>query len=296
MRRAPGDAAPARPTGVRPRSVLAGVVAGVREGLVGRDLALLAAGLTFYAGIAVVPLLLLAFALTGLLTSPERVHELGGRLADLLPAELGAPEAVARLVDAGLGLSPLGALLALVPMSLYGEGFRRALLRFSTREEGLTGWRGRLASLPLLLLAPVVLYPLLLVASVMADLARDGGFAADLGRVALGFYAVLAALTLPLAFGFRVVAGGRVGLRALGTGSLFTAACLSGFLQGFVLFLSLPLDLGAPFGGLDVVGGVVAIGLWLFVLHLVVVVGWLATRALDDLLRRPRDVAGAVGR
>ena len=37
-----------------------------------------------------------------------------------------------------------------------------------------------------------------------------------------------------------------------------------------MLFLALPLDLGAPFGGLTVVGGVVAIGLWLFLLHLVV--------------------------
>ena len=75
-------------------------------------------------------------------------------------------------------------------------------------------------------------------------------------------------------------------------GALFTAACVSGFLQGFVLFLALPLDLGAPFGGLVVVGGVVALGLWLFALHLVVVCGWLATQSLDDLLER-RSAAAA---
>jgi membrane protein len=105
-------------------------------------------------------------------------------------------------------------------------------------------------------------------------------------RVAIGFYAVLAALTLPLAWGFRVVGAGRVRWSALAVGALFTAACLSGFLQGFVLFLALPLDLGAPFGGLDVVGGVVALGLWLFVLHVVVICGWLATQSLDELLER----------
>lgn len=55
-----------------------------------------------------------------------------------------------------------------------------------------------------------------------------------------------------------------------------------GFLQGFVLFLALPLDLGAPFGGLTVVGGVVALGFWLFLLHLVVIAGWLFTQALDE--------------
>ncbi|NEK85979.1 YihY/virulence factor BrkB family protein [Blastococcus saxobsidens] len=275
-----------------PRATLSAVVSGVRSGLSGRDLALISAGLTFYAGIAIVPLMVLAFALTSWLTSADRVRELGNRLADLLPGELGAPAAVERLVEAGVGLDVLGALLALLPMSFYGEGLRRALLRFSSRDEGMTGWRGRLAALPLILLSPVLLYPLLLAASAMAGLAERGGAAATAGQVAVGFYSVLAALTLPLAWGFRVVAGGRVGRRALAAGALFTAACLSGFLQGFVLFLSLPLDLGAPFGGLDVVGGVVALGLWLFLLHLVVITGWLATRALDDVLAGPPDVRG----
>jgi membrane protein len=256
----------------------------VRRRLEGRDLALISAGLTFYAGIAVVPVLVLAFALTAGLSSPERVRDLGDRLADLLPAQLGAPHAVDRLVDAGITLQPLGLLLALLPMSLYGEGMRRALLRFSGRREGLTAWRGRLTALPLVALTPVLLYPLLLVAGVMADLAESGGAAATVGRVALGFYAVLAALAVPLAWGFRVVGGQRVGRTALWAGALFTAACVSGFLQGFVLFLSLPLDLGAPFGGLLVVGGVVAVGLWLFVLHVVVLCGWLLTQSLDELL------------
>jgi membrane protein len=276
-------------------------VAGVRRRLQGRDLALIAAGLTFYAGIAVVPVLVLAFGLTARLTSPTRVQELGGRLAELLPAQLGAPDAVARLVDAGVGLTPVEGLLALLPMSLYGEGLRRALLRFGGRREGLTGWRGRLAALPVLLITPVLLYPLLLSVPVMADLAETGGTAATLGRIAVGFYGVLAALAIPLAWGFRVVGSGRVRWTALAGGALFTAACLSGFLQGFVLFLSLPLDLGSPFGGLTVVGGVVALGFWLFLLHLVVLVGWLLTQALDDRAGRrsasgPGPVDGGGGR
>lgn len=237
-----------------------------------------------------VPLLVLAFSMTARLTSAGRVRELGDRLADLLPAELGAPDAVQRLVEAGVGATPLQMLLALLPMSLYGEGLRRALLRFSHREEGMTAWRGRLAALPLLLVTPFLLYPVLLAAGVMADLAESGGAWAAAGRVAVGFYVCLAALALPLAWGFRVVGGGRVRWPALVCGALFTAACVSGFLQGFVLFLSLPLDLGAPFGGLDVVGGVVAVGFWLFLLHLVVLAGWLLTGSLDDLWERRRGV------
>ena len=53
-----------------------------------------------------------------------------------------------------------------------------------------------------------------------------------------------------------------------------------------MLFLALPLDLGAPFGGLTVVGGVVAVGFWLFLLHFVLLAGWLATQALDERVRR----------
>jgi membrane protein len=251
----------------------------------GRDLALLSAGLTFYAGIAVVPLLVLAFALTARLSSPATVHELGERLGDLLPARLGAPHAVGRLVDAGTGLSWQGGLLALLPMSLYGEGLRRALLRFGDRRESLTSWRGRLLALPVLLITPLLLYPLLRAAGVMADLAQHGGPAAWVGRIAIGFYSVLAALTVPLIWGFRVVAGVPLRWPALVGGALFTAACLSGFLQGFVLFLALPLQLGAPFGGLTVVGGFVAIGFWLFLLHLVLLACWLLTQALDERLR-----------
>ena len=99
---------------------------------------------------------------------------------------------------------------------------------------------------------------------------------------------MLLALTVPLIWVFRVVAAGRLRWTAVVVGALFTAASLSGFLQGFVLFLSLPLDLGAPFGGLTVVGGVAAVGFWLFLLHLVLIAGWLFTDALDERLRRGR--------
>ena len=272
-------------TGARLRTETRAVLAGARRLLLGRDLALIAAGLTFYAGIAVVPLLLVAVRLTALVTSAEEVRALTARLTELLPTPLGAPEAGERLVAAGVRLDLLGFVLAVVPLTFYGEGLRRALLRFSQRRENLTGWRGRLLTLPLVVATPVLLYPLLLAARVMADLAREDGFGPVLGRFAVGYYTVLFVLTVPILWGFGVVAGGSHRWGALVSGALFTAACLSGFLQGFVVFLSLPLDLGAPFGGLVVVGAMVAIGFWLFLLHLVLIAGWLCTEALDARLR-----------
>jgi len=263
-----------------------GLLVTIRERLRGRDTALIAAGLTFYAGFAVVPALVLSLGLTSWLAGDERVRTLTGQLASVLPGELGAPSAVARLAEAGTGLGVVGALLTLLPISLYGEGLRRALLRFSPAHDRFTAWRGRLASLPLLLLAPLLLYPLLLAGRLLARLDRTPGFGSTLGSVAVGYYAVLFALTLPLVWVFRVVAAGRLRWRAVVVGALFTAGSLSGFLQGFVLFLALPLDLGAPFGGITVVGGVVAIGFWLFMLQFVLLAGWLFTEAVDERLRR----------
>jgi membrane protein len=263
-----------------------GLLATMRERLRGRDTALIAAGLTFYAGIAVVPALVLSLGLTSWIAGGDRVRTLTGQLASVLPTELGAPDAVARLADAGTRLSVVGALLTLLPISLYGEGVRRALLRFSPAHDRFTAWRGRLASLPLLVLAPLLLYPLLLVARLLARLDDTPGFGATVGGFFAGYYSVLFALTLPLVWVFRVVAAGRLRWRAVVVGALFTAGSLSGFLQGFVLFLALPLDLGAPFGGLTAVGGAVAVAFWLFLLQFVLIAGWLFTEAIDERLHR----------
>jgi len=270
-----------------------GLLGSMRARLRGRDTALIAAGLTFYAGIAVVPALVLSLGLTSWVAGADTVGTLTARLGDVLPGELGAPDAVARLARAGTDLSPVEALLTLLPISLYGEGLRRALLRFSPAHDRFTAWRGRLLALPMLLLAPLLLYPLLLVARLLARLAETPGVGAALGGFAAGYYSVLVALTLPLVWTFRVVAAGRLRWGAVLVGALFTAASLSGFLQGFVLFLSLPLELGAPFGGLTVVGGVVAVGFWLFLLQFVLLGGWLFTQALDERIGRGAPAQGA---
>jgi membrane protein len=110
-----------------------GLIRGAARRLHGRDLALIAAGLTFYAGIALVPLLLVAFCLTALLTSPATVTDLAGRLAGLLPPRLGAPEALRALARAGVGMGPFDVVLALLPLSLYGEGRCCASPRAGTR-------------------------------------------------------------------------------------------------------------------------------------------------------------------
>ncbi|GIJ77034.1 membrane protein [Micromonospora phaseoli] len=253
----------------------------------GRDLSLHAAAITFYGAIAVVPMALLAIWLTALLAGADRVRRLTTYAVEALPDEIGAPAAVAALVEAGVGLTPWLALAALLPASLYGEGLRRAFVSVAAprSDEHLIGWRGRLLLLPLLAPAPALLLSVLLALPTTTDLVQRGGWAGALG-VVLSFLAVWLVLTPVLMWVFRVVGPASPDwLSTLGMGS-FTAANLSGFLHGFVLFASLPLDLGLPFGDLEEVGAAVAILLWLYVFHVIVLAGYSATLALSNWRQR----------
>ncbi|GAB3688712.1 hypothetical protein GCM10028814_30160 [Angustibacter aerolatus] len=242
------------------------------------DLLLYGAGVTFYAALAVLPVLFVATRLLTAVIGRTNVLELGDDLAAALPSQLGADRVASALVRRGTELTWLTVLISLLPASLYGEGLRRAYARLADADDRFVGWRGRLAVLPVLAVAPGLLAGVLGITPVLADLFGKGP-----GGVALGVYVALnldwIVVSLPLAWSFRVVAPDVLSWRASLVGGFSTGAFVAGFLQGFVLFLTLPLDLGAPFGGQTAVGGVCAVLLWLWVLHMVVLVGWVATRA-----------------
>ncbi|HYN93874.1 MAG TPA: YhjD/YihY/BrkB family envelope integrity protein [Pilimelia sp.] len=258
-------------------AVVARLARATARSLRGRDLALHAAAVTFYGGIAVVPAGLLTVWLAGLLAGADRVRRLLAYPIGSFPTAIGADRALAALVDAGLGLTPPLALAALLPASLYGEGLRRALVSLDDPGEAFVGWRGRLLLLPLLAAGPALLLALLAALPAAVRLLNRGGWAAVAG-VVLSFLATWLVLTPVVTWVFRAVGPGRPAWLPTAAGASLTAANLAGFLHGFVLFCALPLDLGVPFGGFDEVGGVVAVGLWLFVFHVLVLAGYAATR------------------
>lgn len=252
----------------------------------GHDVIVLAAAMAFFSALAVVPLLIVTVRLTAVILPGPRVQALAARMGDALPAGLGARSVVSTLIDAGLHVSMLGAVLAVVPVTVYGEGLRRVLLRLqgsgaAGRDAG-TSWRGRVSVVPLVLLTPVLLVVLLLGAGLVADLQDRGGGGSTLLGVVVGYYTVLVVLLVPVGWTFRVVAAGRLRVRPLLVGSFLTAASLAGFCQGLVIFLALPLDLGAPLGGLTAAGGAIATGLWLFLLHLVLLLGFALTLGMQQ--------------
>ena len=256
--------------------------------MAGRDLALASAGATLYAALAAVPSLLVAIALAAVVLGRDSLARYGDRLAETVPTALGAGSWVEALFGAGLSLSPLAVVFAMFMGSAYGRGLSRALRRFAPTDkfapdekELPPSWQSRAMTLPLLGLAPLLLLGLLLVTPAVSDLKQGDDLLGIAGASYLGLNAIWVITWLPLTWAFRVVAPGRPSWRAALIGGVVTGAFISGFLQGFTLFLALPVDLGRPFGGLVVVGVTSALLLWLWVLHVVVCIGYTFTWAVD---------------
>jgi membrane protein len=254
----------------------------------GRDVALRAAAVTFYAGIAVVPIALLAVWITGLVAGVARVQRLTAHTIAALPDEIGAPRAVAALIHAGLHLPPGYALASLLPATFYGEGLRRAFVSLRNQGESLIGWRGRVLWLPPLAATPALLLAMFLALPATSGLWVRGGWYAVLA-VVLSFFAAWLVLTPVVIWIYRYLAPDRPEWPAALVVGSFTAANLAGFLHGFVLFCSLPLNLGAPFGGFAAIGGTVAVGLWLYLFHVILLAGYAATQSASSYLRNRRS-------
>jgi membrane protein len=272
---APGGVDQAMPrsrSGVR--AAVRAVAEDVRGELRGRDLVLWAAGLTFFGVLAVVPLLLLGLWGAAALFGPALVVDGARLLGDSLPDAHDARPALDGLAAAAVAATWPVLLAALLPASLYGEGLRRGLTAVTGGPAtGAIGWAGRLRFVPVLVAAPLLVAFPLAFAPVAAPLYAAGGWSAVLG-VVLSFHLdlvpVCVAVGLVLAgTGPSVLPGRVVALAAFALGSVLT-----GFLHGFVLFLAIPVDWNLPFGGLPVVGAVVALALWLFGLHIVLLFGY----------------------
>lgn len=254
------------------------------------DLALWAAGATFFGVIGLVPIALVALRVAAVLVGPDAVVAGTDAVISGLPAGHGTPVALRTLAGTAVGLSWLQSLVLLFPASLYGEGLRRAMLQLAPiHGERFTGWRGRLGLLPVIAVAPVLALAGLASAPFIAPYYGTPG---DLPvGVFLGFHVTWVLLSVTLLLVFRWVAAGRIGFRALVISAFGTGAFLAGFLQGFLLFLAIPVEWSLPFGGLPIIGAVAALALWLYLIHVLVLVGYRIALILDARLATGRSAA-----
>jgi membrane protein len=276
------------------------------------DLVFYAAGLTFYAAIAVVPLLLVAWFVTSLVLGGEVVRTLTSALAAYAPTSLGLREGVRSLGEVGprLGIASFAA--ALVPATSYGDGLVRAMDRVAGRDRRAKGLRGRLLALVFVAsLPPVVMAELGAVAVLPGALGFTGRF--NLVSVAVAFVVGWLSAGLLVGVLYRAFSPRPLAVGPLAMGAALTGSFLSGMSLTWLFLLRFGVDVGVAFGDSDLLGTVVVAGVFLYLVQVVLLGGYVLTLVLAgraasrsagpvvpghpvDQLAQDVDMAGVTGR
>jgi membrane protein len=249
----------------------------------GHDLMLTAAGLTLYAGIAIVPLLLFGLYGTGLVIGPDRVAQIVERLAVYVPSAMGVPEIVRELGEVGPRLGIPSLLASVITASTYGEGLLRAVDALEGRQRGNRTLAGRVRVLPYLGVFPLVTMAGLLTVAGLPDLLGGGATGQLLGVYLTFWIGWLSASALLLVL-YRLFTGRVLRWAAIVWGSLATGSFLAGMSLGWVLVLRYGVTVGRAFGGSDELGRIVLFAIYLLLVQTAVLLGYLLVLAIDHRL------------
>jgi membrane protein len=276
-----------RPAGGFPWEALLEGLRSTRSRLRGHDPVLIAAGLTFYAVIAVVPLLVVALAVAGLVLGTDRLVGAMRELAALAPAHLGFDEQLVALAVAAEDLGALTIAAALVPATTYGEGLLRAFDRIAERSTRRKGLRGRVRALALLGVLPLLVLGALLAVAVLPGMLGMGLPSLLLGLY-LTFLLAWAGGTFLLAVTYRAFSPLPLTARATLWAAAGTGSFLAGMSLGWVAVLEFGVDVGEAYGGAEAIGALVLFAIYLFLVQGVCLTGYAWALELDERFSRPR--------
>jgi membrane protein len=266
-------------------------VAGVGARAQRSDLMLVAAGLTFYAVVGLIPLLAVGIRVAAALLGSDAVQSAAQELSDFVPGSLGADEAVRDLAAGAAGASWWSAAVAIVPASFYAEGTVRGLERFSRKAESRSRTlRGRLLTIPVVLVAiTAMLLGATLLRPLLGDPFGTGTWARLLG-VLVAFCVLWAGSTGVLALVYRLFASTPIRPGALVLSAAAAGSWLAGQTLGFVLSIRLLGRLDSAYGEVPWAGAIAAAAFFLYLNHVVVLLGYALALFLHEekaLQRRP---------
>lgn len=257
------------------------LAADVRRRASGHDIMLVAAGLTLYAGIAIVPLLLLGLYGAGLVLGVDRVADLVGHLAQFAPSNLGVPSLVRMLGDIGPRLGIPSLIASVLTATTYGEGLRRAVDTLEGSQRRNRTLAGRIRVLPYLGVFPLVTVAGLVTVATLPDMLVGGTPGRVLGVYLTFWIGWLSASALLIVL-YRLFAGRVLRWPAIVWGSLATGSFLAGMSLGWVLVLRYGLAVGSAYGGSEQLGRIVLFAVYLLFVQLAVLLGYLLVLAIDD--------------
>ncbi len=264
-------------------ALLASIVRGVRERAARSDLMVVAAALTCFAGLGLVPLLAAAIRIDAAILGRATMIRTTDGLARYLPGPLHV-DLVVRSFGAQAASTPWwSVLVAVFPASIFAEGSVRGLERFSRAPERRSRTlRGRLLTGVLMILAVGVV---LFVAGVLRPL-LDDPFGTGLGARLLGLFVALnimfGIVAVLLAVLYRLFATTPVRAGPLAVASLATAAWISGQTLGFLLVLRLAGRVPKGYGDYIPAATVGALAFLVYVEWLVVLLGYLLALRLHE--------------
>lgn len=261
------------------------------------DLVFYAAGLTFYAGIAVVPLLLVAWFVTSLVLGDDLVRTLTLALAEYAPTSLGLQEGVRSLGEVGPRLPVASFAAALIPATSYGDGLVRAFDRVAERDRRAKGLRGRLLGLVFVAtLPPVVMAELGAVAVLPGALGFTGRF--NLVSVTVAFVVGWLSASLLVGVLYRAFSPRPIQAGPLALGATVTGSFLSGMSLTWLFLLRFGVDVGIAFGGSDLLGTLVVAAVFLYLVQVVLLGGYVLSLVLARVAAPPgnrsEDLAAAL--
>jgi membrane protein len=272
---------------VTARPLLRSVVGGVRARAERSDLALVAAALTCYAVLGLIPILAVGIRVAAALVGQAPVLSAGRDLAGFMPGPLGIDRGITALCRGATMMSWWAALGAVLPASIYAEGIVRALERFSVAPERRSRTlRGRALTAPLILVASCAVA---LIATVLRPLLSNpfgtGPMARMLG-IFVAFLILWAGATALLALVYRLFASTPLRAAPLMTGAAAAGSWLAGQTLGYVLVLRYISGFAHAYGGLAAAGAAAAIVFLVYLDDVVLLLGYLlALRLHEDPLR-----------
>lgn len=241
--------------------------------------------LAFYALLSLPPMILIGLWVVGAFVPDSALDGLGRDVEGRTPQALPVGDVVRGLVDVATQVGWLAVLSAVWPATAYGAALGRAFTAVAPESDrSIRGWRGRLLSLAVVALLPLVVFAALAVFSFGPQVLGSGGL---LTAVA-GAGAVLA-FTLAVAVIFSLYQ-----LRDTSVSDIAVGAVLASGLQllvtaGYVLYLTTFADFEERYGTSSL-AVVVLLGIWLLLSNAVLLVAYrVMLRRCDRRRERQRS-------
>lgn len=238
--------------------------------LVSDELFTTGSSLAFYALLSLPPMVLIGLWVVGVFVDDSALQGLGQDVEGQAPDALPIGNVVRSLVDVATQVGWLSILTAVWPATAYGAALGRAFTSVAPESQrSIRGWRGRLLSLAVIALLPLLVFVALAVFAFGPQLLGSGGllFSLTAGTVAVVAFTGVVALIFTL---YQV--------RDTTVSDVLLGAALASGLQvlvtgGYVLYLTFFADFEQKYGTSSLTV-VVLLGLWLLLSNAVLLIAY----------------------